>query len=144
VGYPVVSTSYYTKRCQRFNKVLNRSKVADLIAQGEVFACKQIAGTTEWSQHAWGNAVDLMVRNPSRPPVAVLHDLRIIAENAVAQGTQRTLANRGIRCAVERVIYDEKEWRKGSGWFPYTGEPHTTHVHVDFAPNETGSPPCAH
>jgi hypothetical protein len=141
--YPLTSTSVITRKCKRFNRVLNRSKVADLIIQGEVFACKQIAGTSEWSQHSWGNAVDLMVKLPGRPPVAVLHDLRIIAENAVTQGTKRTIANRGIRCAIERVIYDEKEWKRGSGWFPYTGEPHTSHVHVDFSPNFTGTPPCA-
>lgn len=28
---------------------------------GGIFACRKIAGTDVWSQHAWGNAVDIFV-----------------------------------------------------------------------------------
>ena len=134
MGFPVVSTSVETKACRRFIRVMQRSKVARLIHEGQVFNCRVIAGTNEYSQHAWGNAVDLMAAGAN---------LRDIAYNAVDQGTQRTLGNRGRLCRVERVIYETREWRRGSGWFAYTGEPHTDHVHVDFWPNRTGTPPCA-
>jgi hypothetical protein len=134
MAFVVNSTSVQTGACKKFCDVMQHSNVSALITSAGVFNCKQIANSSTYSQHSWGNAVDLM---------ASFDDLERIAHNAVNQGTQKTKANGGDLLPVERVIFKDREWRPDQGWFTYTGEAHNTHVHVDFSPGFTGKPPCA-
>lgn len=78
--------------------------------------CRTIAGTTSWSQHAWGNALDIF-----GPPDALERIYRGLAADR-ARYDVRTLCYRG---------------RGGCT------TPHDDHVHVDFNPKGTGTPPCA-
>lgn len=139
--FPLQSTSTTTPELRRGMRVMQRTKVARLIAYAGVFNCRRIAGSSSWSQHAWGNAGDLF----PKPPSADDDKQRdAIAHNVVRQATERTIANRGRRIAVAHVIdHDARRiWEPGRGWHTYTG-PTGDHVHVDFAPNRTGTPPCA-
>jgi hypothetical protein len=134
MAFPVNSTSVQTDACTKFCDVMQQAHVSSLITSAGVFNCKQIAGSSTFSQHSWGNAVDLM---------AAPDDLERIAHNVVNQGTKKTKANGGDLLPVDRVIYKDREWRPDQGWFAYMGEPHTNHVHIDFRPALDGRPPCA-
>ncbi len=139
--FPLVSVSTITPACRRALRVMQRSGVAKLIARAEVFNCRKMSGSSSWSQHAWGNAADLIPRPPSSDDDK---QRDAIAHNVVRQATERTIANRGRRLAVEHVIdHDARRiWTRGTGWHTYT-RPTGDHVHVDFTPNRTGTPPCA-
>ena len=132
--FPVSSTSVQTAACARFVRVMQRSNAEPLIEHGGVYNCRTVAGSSTYSQHAWGNAIDLFAKQSK--------DLLAIADNAVLQATKRTKANRGRKLPVHRIIVQDKTWVKGAGWFGYGGVYHT-HVHVDFEPNRYGVPPCA-
>lgn len=138
--FPVESTSVETRAIRRVVRVLKRLGVSDLIDHGGVYNCRPVAGSTTFSQHSWGNAVDLF------PTSGGDHNVKRhgIAANLVWQATHRTFANRGLRIPVAQVIdHDARRiWEPARGWFTYTG---TTgdHVHVSGAPMFYGRPPCA-
>lgn len=138
MSFPVYSTSVETAAIARVCRVMGRSHAGINIAKGEVFDCRKIAGSDQFSQHAWGNAADLFVR--AGGDKALYH----LADAVVAQVVHRTKANLGRRLAVSQVIdHDNRRiWEPGVGWHPYTG---TTgaHVHVSGAPLREGTPPCA-
>lgn len=81
-----------------------------------VVSVRYIAGTTTWSQHAYGNAVDTMVAYPG-----ALH--RQIAFFGDANRTAFSIAH---------LLADP--------YFPSPLGDHYNHVHVDFYPQGTGSP----
>jgi hypothetical protein len=62
VTFPINSTSVMTPACGRVGRVMQRVAREGLISYGGVFSCRKIAGTNYWSQHAWGNALDLFPR----------------------------------------------------------------------------------
>jgi hypothetical protein len=85
---------------------------------------RPIAGRTTWSQHAYGNAVDL-----SGTP------------EAMAAAAEWARVNAG-QLRVRYVIWNHQVSSFGSPWRPYHGsDPHTGHLHVDFAPGFSGDPP---
>ena len=129
-----MSTSVTTVKTRRMLRIMQRSKVSDLITSAGVYNCRKIANSDSWSQHSWGHAIDFMCAG---------QNVEKIARNIILQGTKRTIANRGKRVPIERVIWGTRMWRYGIGEVPYGGVPHVTHVHVDFRPNKTGTPPCA-
>lgn len=139
--FPVYSTGTQTAAVARIVRVLQRAKVAPRIARAGVYNCRRIAGSSSWSQHAWGNAVDLF---PDPPTFDDQADLRAVADAAVYQATHRTPANRGRRLAVARVIDHDagRQWTPSEGWHVYGGTK-GPHVHVEGAPIRTGTPPCA-
>jgi hypothetical protein len=96
----------------------------------------QIAGTNYWSQHAWGNALDLFPTNSKYNDE--------IARAAVTQATKRTFANRGRKLDLSNVIdhLNGRIWTPGTGWHEYNGTV-GPHVHVQAAPIKTGTPACA-
>jgi hypothetical protein len=134
--FPINSTSTITAPCERVCRVMQRVQRAKLISYGAVFACRKIAGTNYWSQHAWGNALDLF------PKENKYNDE--IADAAVYQAKHRTVANRGRKLDLSNVIDHLKSriWTPGTGWNPYGGTV-GPHVHVQAAPIKTGTPPCA-
>jgi hypothetical protein len=115
---------------------MQRVRVEALIKYGGVYSCRKISGTNYWSQHSWGNAVDLF-------PELVRHN-DDIAKAAVTQATKRTWANRGRKLELSNVIdhLNSRVWTPGTGWHPYNGSV-GPHVHVQAAPIKTGQPPCA-
>ncbi len=139
--FPVSSTSVETDAVRRIIRVLERSPIARLIGSAGVFNCRRIAGSSTWSQHAWGNAVDLFPRPPSSDD-----DLqrREIAHWIVWQATHKTRVNRWHPLPVAEVIDHDARviWTPSRGWHAYSG---TTgdHVHVSGSPLRTGTPPCA-
>ena len=143
MSFPVNSTSIGTSATKRIERVLQRAKVGSgktrLIAYAGRFVCKQISGSTSWSQHSWGNADDLF---PT--PDNTQAKLRSIADSVVWQATHKTVANRGRKLDVAEVIdHDARRiWTPAEGWHSYGG---TTgaHIHVSGAPLKTGTPPCA-
>ena len=139
--FPVNSTSTITAAIKRLEPVLSRTKVDPLIASGTVFVCKKITGSTSWSQHSWGNAMDIF---PFPQSVHLQANLRAIADAVVFQATHKTRANRFTKLAVAEVIdHDGRRiWTPSEGWHPYGG---TTgpHIHVSGKPLKTGTPPCA-
>jgi hypothetical protein len=73
---------------------------------------KNVAGTSTPSEHSYGNAIDI-------------------------GGTGKTLAEaaswavaHAAKLGVSQVIYQTSIWTSDGGWHPYTGVPHTTHVHI--------------
>jgi hypothetical protein len=88
--------------------------------------CRQIAGTSAWSQHAYCNAEDWH------------------ASSTIMGEMARLLVRRAVSLDTYHVIHDRRIWTRGSGWHAYGGsDPHTDHVHVDFAPQGVGYPACA-
>lgn len=86
------------------------------------YVCKRIAGTTQLSQHSYGNAVDIGAGS--------MDQLETIAHWVVAKANE---------LSVEHVIVNKSIWTRGQGWHYYTGITHY-HVHVDANPNLSG--PC--
>jgi hypothetical protein len=104
--------------------------------QWRVFSCRKIADTNYWSQHAWGNALDLFPKDSKNNDE--------IAGAAVTQATKRTFANRGRKLDLSNVIdhLNGHIWTPGTGWHDYKGTV-GPHVHVQAAPIKTGTPACA-
>jgi len=147
VSFPVNSTSVQTAPCSRVATVMGRAKVGSgktrIIAYAGCFVCKNISGSTSWSQHSWGNALDLFpIPHPS--PTYVQDELRHIADAVVYQATHKTKANRLRRLEVAEVIdHDGRRiWTPSQGWHPYGGTS-GPHIHVSASPLRTGVPACA-
>lgn len=145
--FPVYSTSVITPQIRRVIRVLMRTPAAAFIDHAGVYNCRPIAGTSTWSQHAWGHAVDLFPqpkRTTKRGYVDSDEARTIIANAVVRNATRRTVANRGRKLRVAQVIdHDGRRiWTPERGWHAYTGSL-GNHVHVSGAPLKTGTPPCA-
>jgi len=140
VTFKVNSTSTITRECHEFAfDVMQRSSPSrnGKILYAGVYNSRHIAGQSSWSQHAFGNAIDLFGHEA---------DLDEIAHNVVLQRNESTYANRGDRQPVHYVIWKEGKggiWSPTKGWHEYVGYHPPTHVHVDFDPLRTGRPPCA-
>jgi len=143
LAFPINSTSVWTPSCERICRVMQRAKVANVIAYAGVFSCRKIEGSTSWSQHSWGNATDLFPKGALEYAVKRAH-CRAIADATVYQATHRTKANRFRKLDVARVIDHEnrRDWTPQDGWTDYGG---TTglHIHVEGQPTKTGTPACA-
>ena len=136
------STSTQTASCERICRVLQRAKIEKSISFGAVYNCRRILGSTTFSQHAWGNAVDLF---PTGTEYAEKRARCMTIANAVVwQAKHRTNANNRRKLDVAEVIDHEngRMWTPGGGWGPYGGAA-GLHVHVTAAPKKTGVPPCA-
>lgn len=92
--------------------------------------CKRILGSSSWSQHAYGNAIDLAFAVP--PPVGF--DLK--RQDALVN----YLVAHADELAIYHAIHRNRAWTRGSGWGFYGGVYHT-HVHIDCDPQGTGWPP---
>ena len=134
----VRSTSTITGPCKRFVfDVMQKSAPArhGKILRAGVFACRTISGSTTFSQHSFGNAVDLFADET---------DLEAIAKNVVLQATKLTRANGGDPVPVGVVIHHQQAWTTNNPVFHAADvTPHLNHVHVQFLPLKTGTPPCA-
>ena len=147
MAFPVNSTSTQTAPCSRIATVMGRAKAGSgktrVIAYAGCFVCKKISGSDSWSQHSWGNALDLFPI-PHPAPSYVQTELRQIAYGVVYQATHRTKANRLRKLEVAEVIdHDARRiWTPSQGWHAYGG---TTgaHIHVSASPLRTGRPACA-
>lgn len=139
MSFPVYSTSVETAAIKRVVAVLGRARIDPKIKFGSVFVCKKIAGSSTWSQHSWGNAIDIFPTDGNTQA-----KLRDIADAVVYQATHKTKANRFRKLPVSQVIdHDGRRiWSSGQGWYTYAG---TTgaHIHVSGKPLKTGVPPCA-
>ncbi len=142
MSFPVNSTGTITPAISRVSRVLQRAKVGSgktrLIKFGGVFNCRTIAGSDTYSQHAWGNAIDLFPEHQSND------ELRAIADAVVVQATKSTIANLGRKIPVSQVIdhNNRRIWTPSFGWKTYTGS-YGAHVHVSGEPLRLGTPPCA-
>lgn len=140
MSFPVNSTSVGTASIERFERVMQRTKVGDgTISYAGRYICKRISGSVSYSQHSWGNADDLF------PTLGgTQFKLRRIANAVVYQATHRTIANRWRKLEVAEVIDHDagRIWTPSQGWHPYGG---TTgaHIHVSAGPLMTGIPACA-
>lgn len=140
--FEINSTSVQTDSVERICRVMQRAKVAKSIAYGAVYNCRRISGSTSWSQHAWGNAVDLFPKGTEY--AEKLARCRAIANAVVWQAKHRTAANNRRKLDVAEVIDHEngRMWTRGGGWGPYGGAA-GLHVHVTGFPKKTGTPSCA-
>ena len=126
---------------------MGRTKVGSgktrIISFAGCYNCRKISGSSSWSQHSWGNALDLFpVPNPQR--VYVQKELRDIANAVVYQATHRTKANRFRKLDVAECIDHDgrRRWTPSGGWGSYGGAT-GAHIHVTAAPYRTGLPGCA-
>lgn len=146
--FEVRSTSTITRATQRTIRVLQRSHVAPLIAYAGVFNCRYVSGTSVWSDHAWGAAVDLFPRGTNLYPEGTPEDfdeiLRRIFHGVIMQATRRTRANRGRPLRIRYVIDHQHAliWTPSAGVHHYSGTV-GPHVHVSTGREPTGTPPCA-
>lgn len=98
----------------------------DHVGSAGICACRPIAGSSTWSQHAYCNAWDI-----------------VASFNEMGKISAWLVANHG-RLDIHTVIFNHRIWSAASGWHAYTGvDPHTGHVHVDCDPWGNGTPPCA-
>lgn len=92
------------------------------------FNCRRISGSTDWSQHAYGNAYD---------PGGTLALVIEMADACVHQAQQG-------RLPLSEAIANRRKWTPASGWEPYGGsDPHTGHAHLSASPYLAGTPACA-
>lgn len=103
------------------------STIADQFSEYEprfagAYVCKNVSGTTTKSQHSYGNAVDIFFDT--------LAHQEEVARWAVAHADELHL---------QTVISGDRIWTRGEGWRDYGGDFHS-HLHVDFAPSQSG--PC--
>lgn len=89
---------------------------------GGTYVCRNVAGSSTPSQHAWGNAVD--ITRSSTPRMAAL------SAWAVAQA-------RAGRLPIAQVLWWGKDQLHGG-----TVGGHRDHVHLTGSPQMTGIPPC--
>jgi len=99
---------------------------------GGDFVCKNIEGTNTPSQHAWGNAVDVMVPPVSSSGYRTMGNTPgdAVAKWAIAQAHSGTLP-------IDQVIWRGWEWIHGGNVYD-----HFNHVHITGAPQMSGVPPC--
>jgi hypothetical protein len=91
--------------------------------------CKMIEGTSTPSQHAWGNAVDVMVPTVTGSGMAnTLGDA--VARWAIQQAQSGALP-------IDQVIWRGQEWLHGGSVYD-----HFNHVHLTGSPQLQGIPPC--
>jgi hypothetical protein len=90
----------------------NRSMAAN---NTSAFNCRFVAGTTRWSQHAYGRAIDI---NPIRNPyVSGSH----VSPSAGAPYADRTRHAMGMIHSGDRVVraFADANWKWGGYWSPY-------------------------
>jgi hypothetical protein len=142
--FPVNSTSVETAAIKRVVRVMQRTPASEVIGYGGVFNCRVIAGTNSYSQHAWGNAVDLFPRDPSATHTPVDQELDRIFHAAIRQAENKTKYNHFRRMPASEIIHHNARliWTPDAGIHAYGG---TTgaHIHVSGAPLKHGTPPCA-
>ena len=95
-----------------------------------IFNCRPIAGSSSWSQHAWGNAEDFS------------HD-----GVAAAEAERWFNANR-TKLPIAELIGRGKIWTKaraseGFRALSSSANQHHDHWHVSAEPLGSGTPPCA-
>ncbi len=135
-NFPVNSTAVTTARIRRLIRVLRRAKVAEAISFGGVFNCRKTAGTSLWSAHARGDALDLF-------PVKA-EDIERIREAVIVHCTKPTLANFGIPVkGIVFVVGRKTQWVRGEGKSAYPGVSHDSHVHAAGSFSTPVKPPCA-
>lgn len=94
------------------------------ISNAGIYNRRNIAGTSTWSQHAWGNAIDIVIGSTTN----VLNSELAQAKMDMMAGW--TAANHNaLRVATQL-------WRANAD--------HMNHMHVDFWPQGTGTPPVLH
>lgn len=90
------------------------------IKRMEIQSCRKIAGSSNWSQHSWGNAVDIFPKDKTQGD-------QIYAFLLAAK--QNGLLPISVIC-----------WQDNGGC---DAEAHRDHIHVAGSPRKTGVPPCA-
>lgn len=83
--------------------------------------CRKISGSSRWSEHAWGNGLDLTHRDYGYTTDP--------ANQAFLDGVNEWLETHRDDLSIRVLL-----WRKPS---------HYNHIHVDFWPRGHGTPPCA-
>ena len=73
---------------------------------------RNIAGTNTPSQHSYGNAIDIGGSQQELDQIATW------------------AARHAQQLGISQVIYQTSIWTPGEGWHPYSGVPHTNHVHL--------------
>jgi hypothetical protein len=84
-----------------------------------VFNCRRIAGSSSWSQHAFGDALD------------------IASPSSVKSGRPDDYLDAIVEF-VHKVIPDQD-----GGRVIYRDSAHQNHAHCDWPPDRGGTPPCA-
>jgi hypothetical protein len=98
----------------------------DKLSSMGICSCRDIAGTSSWSQHAYCNAED------------------IHGSSSTMQNVFDYLVANADKLSVANCIYNRRIWNKAGGNHYYDGSnPHYDHCHVDFNPQGSGTPPCA-
>lgn len=114
----------YTDAIEEFVRDLNAAFPA--VASMGIYNRRYIGGTTTWSQHAWGNAVDIT----SPTSVARMADGKIVRDtrNPRHMAYLDTIAAWIRRRGGHRVLL----WRTYNHW---------NHIHMDPYPKQYGTPP---
>ncbi len=87
------------------------------------YACrKNTANASQWSVHASGRALDIMIDANNPEGLRVGNQIR------------NYLINNAERLGIQRVIWNRKTWSANKdGWRDYNGpSPHTDHLHVEI------------
>ena len=82
-------------------------------------SCRKISGSSSWSQHAWGNALDIGVGT----------------NQALGDLVYQYLVRNKTRFGLGTIC-----WKSAGGCDPAA---HKDHVHVEGLPKRRGTPPCA-
>jgi hypothetical protein len=85
------------------------------------YVCKRIAGSSQLSQHSYGNAVDIFFDS-------IAHQEKVFLD----------VTNGKAPVAVAHAISLRRIWEPGTGIHGYTGETHY-HLHTDYVPQYSGA-----
>lgn len=88
---------------------------------GGIYACRNVAGTSSFSEHAEGRAYDAFVPMKSGK-----------ANNALGDQIINLLGPHGKRLGIQTMIWDRKIWSASSPAGRYYGgaSPHYDHIHI--------------
>jgi len=88
---------------------------------GGSYVCKRIVGSSQLSQHSYGNAVDVFFDS-------IAHQEKVFMD----------VVNGKAPVPIAHAISMRRIWEPGSGIHAYTGETHY-HLHADFLPQYSGA-----
>lgn len=106
-----------SERLQTAIREIFEPAVGSVSIRGRNGPCRKIRRSDRWSQHAWGNALDLHGDGDT---------LGVLANWLEAHAAEFSIRN---------VCYFDRG--------PCNRADHRNHIHVDFNPRGIGTPPCA-
>lgn len=108
------------------------------VCSAGTFVCKTILGSSDYSQHAWGNAWDICAPGGVSDSPTAQKYLDQVAKWLEQNTVSSQGGGGGQNLPIAQIIW--RGWEQLHGGDVYD---HTNHIHVSGNPMFSGTPPCA-